>query len=845
MSDDDDGKERKGIPLASNGNVVRYHKRYALLQVAVFLVVVGAFFALIVRQILLRQAADIEVLAQRFEQHVHFIGSDFGYLRKEMTKLRMSAEEDLFESRNADTPMHRLFQFLKSTPDGKAFHLDEIGPPYRSENIGNLTGDGSLEDRSPDWYREISMALGLIDDFNRLAATMPNLTWIYYYSADNFAVYYPWVLSTETRFEKESYKLTAWTLGLPANNPNREPYWTEVYFDSVGKGLMVSCLAPIYDEDRFVGVVGADWSVDYLNEIVASFEPERGGRIVLYDQFDHLLAAPGQIAATDGQIRGLGDRLPSELGSAQDRLREIPPGVVETINGWHVLKADLAGTPFRALWFERAPSTAEMLVGHIGSGGFALLCGLTIILLVSLTITHLAFVRPSEKFVRHLLVKSKGKPSVPDHSIPQAWRPWFETITRVFDENTALTEDLEKRNRDLREEMRERKRAEEVLRHSEERYRTLFESSRDAIMTLAPPTWQFTSGNPATVEMFRAKDEKEFASKGPWDLSPERQPDGQLSSHKAKMMIEQAMRDGSHFFEWMHQRLDGEDFPATVLLTRTNIAGQQLLQATVRDITESKRAEEALRSDKLLSEEYIDSLPGLFYVFDEQRFVRWNREWERVTGYSGEELASRYGTDFFEGVDRTLIGKRMLKVFREGVADAEAELVTKDGRRIPYYFTGLRKTLNGKDHLVGLGIDITERRAAEEALTATRLMLETAIAQSPSGILVADAPDVTIRLANTAALGIHGGDPKILTGIEVGQHSINWKTFRPDGTPYPPEQLPLSRAVLAGEETHDEEVVIRNENGEEHWVSANAAPHSRYTGSHNGGHCRVPRHYRP
>jgi len=50
------------------------------------------------------------------------------------------------------------------------------------------------------------------------------------------------------------------------------------------------------------------------------------------------------------------------------------------------------------------------------------------------------------------------------------------------------------------------------------------------------------------------------------------------------------------------------------------------------DITERKQAEEALLHEKRLSEEYINSLPGLFYVFDKERFVKWNRQWEQVTG---------------------------------------------------------------------------------------------------------------------------------------------------------------------------------------------------------------------
>jgi len=54
--------------------------------------------------------------------------------------------------------------------------------------------------------------------------------------------------------------------------------------------------------------------------------------------------------------------------------------------------------------------------------------------------------------------------------------------------------------------------------------------------------------------------------------------------------------------------------------------------------------------------------------------------------------------------------------------------------------------------------DITERKLAEEELLEAQEFIKTALAQSPSGILIADAPDVTIRLANKAAVGLRGGD---------------------------------------------------------------------------------------
>ena len=140
--------------------------------------------------------------------------------------------------------------------------------------------------------------------------------------------------------------------------------------------------------------------------------------------------------------------------------------------------------------------------------------------------------------------------------------------------------------------------AQRELEASEERYRILFESSQDAIMTVVPPSWGFTSGNGACIKLFGARDEAEFISCTPWELSPEYQPDGRPSAEKAKEMMEAAMRQGAKFFEWTHKRLDGIEFPASVLVTRMEIDGQVLLQATVRDLTEQKLLEEKFRQSQ-------------------------------------------------------------------------------------------------------------------------------------------------------------------------------------------------------------------------------------------------------
>ncbi len=135
----------------------------------------------------------------------------------------------------------------------------------------------------------------------------------------------------------------------------------------------------------------------------------------------------------------------------------------------------------------------------------------------------------------------------------------------------------------------------ESLRESEERYRVLFVNSRDAFMTAAPPSWLFTSGNKATLRMFEVGDEAAFTKLGPWDVSPEFQPDGRPSSEAALAMMQTAMEKGAHFFEWTHRRLGGALFPSTVLLTRMEIGGQALLQGIVRDISDQKALEDGLR----------------------------------------------------------------------------------------------------------------------------------------------------------------------------------------------------------------------------------------------------------
>ena len=217
---------------------------------------------------------------------------------------------------------------------------------------------------------------------------------------------------------------------------------------------------------------------------------------------------------------------------------------------------------------------------------------------------------------------------------------------------------------------------------------------------------------------------------------------------------------------------------------------------------------------------YEVDLAGNFVFFNESMCI--------ILGYTKDELLGMNNRQYMDEENAKKVFNAFNRVFKTGESYKafDWELIRQDGSKC-YVETSVVLIEDSKGQPIGFqGIarDITERKRAEEKLRVSQRILETAIAQSPSGIIIADAPDVTIRLANRAAFGIRGGNTSILTNIDVKQHADRWQTFLPDGSPYPSEQLPLSRAVLQGEVTKDEEVIIRDEEGNNHWVSANAAP---------------------
>jgi diguanylate cyclase (GGDEF)-like protein/PAS domain S-box-containing protein len=196
-----------------------------------------------------------------------------------------------------------------------------------------------------------------------------------------------------------------------------------------------------------------------------------------------------------------------------------------------------------------------------------------------------------EKLVQVLLdLFEKAKAGLPS---PAEVAP-LEPSLYFAEYSKRLSTMLDKKVAQLEREVTERKRAEDTLRESEEKYRDLFEYAGDALFIM-DDRFRFLECNNHTLKLFGCKSREQIIGKTPDIVSPEIQPDGQISYEKARRLTLLVMEGKPQRFEWKHHRLDNKKpFWVSVSLSRIKIKDKYFMQAVVQDITERKRAEERI-----------------------------------------------------------------------------------------------------------------------------------------------------------------------------------------------------------------------------------------------------------
>ena len=257
-----------------------------------------------------------------------------------------------------------------------------------------------------------------------------------------------------------------------------------------------------------------------------------------------------------------------------------------------------------------------------------------------------------------------------------------------------------------------RKRAEKDLVESERRFRTLFEQAAVGVAEIDPLSGRFIHVNRRYCHIVGLTMDEILNTDFQSITHPE-----DIENDLSHMRSLIAGDINEYSIDKRYIRKDGGVVWVSLTVYPTWLPGESPTRhiAIVEDITERKKAEDALRAERNFSNAVLHSLPSVFYLYDENlTFLRWNERLEQVLGYSGEEIVRLSPLDFFAGADRELVAARIQEVFDKGAAEVEANFVAKNGTCMPYYFTGVMTTIAGRRCLLGVGIDITERKQAEE-----------------------------------------------------------------------------------------------------------------------------------
>ncbi len=202
----------------------------------------------------------------------------------------------------------------------------------------------------------------------------------------------------------------------------------------------------------------------------------------------------------------------------------------------------------------------------------------------------------------------------------------------------------------------------EKLERSEKKYRTLFNSSIDAISILDLTTERFVDCNNAAIDLHDTESRENFLGTTPGELSPEYQPNGQSSKKLASEQIQNAFKGGGRSFEWTHCKRDGTPFPAVITLSPLVIGEKKFVLAIARDITHRRQAEEAREQlIKSLHEalEKVKTLSGLVPICSKCKKIRDDKGyWNQVEVHIQNHTYAKFSHGICPECSDELYGKK-------------------------------------------------------------------------------------------------------------------------------------------------------------------------------------------
>ena len=266
-------------------------------------------------------------------------------------------------------------------------------------------------------------------------------------------------------------------------------------------------------------------------------------------------------------------------------------------------------------------------------------------------------------------------------------------------------------------------------------YRVLFEKSKDAILIIRNE--QFVDCNQAALDMLGYHDKNGLLTTHPSKLSPAFQSDGTDSFKKAKEMIDTALKNGSHRFEWEHIKANGTIFPVEVVLTAiSNQEGNRVIHTIWRDITERVQMEKARQEEREMLSTILESTPhGITLIDNQGKYLYVNPYFTEITGYTLKDIPTKESW-FAKAYPDKEYRKKVSETWDHDSNQPEKEksrefiITCKNGES---KYIEFRSTFLS-DQKISVLSDITQQKKAEEALRESEERMKAILIATPDPI---------------------------------------------------------------------------------------------------------------
>jgi PAS domain S-box-containing protein len=366
----------------------------------------------------------------------------------------------------------------------------------------------------------------------------------------------------------------------------------------------------------------------------------------------------------------------------------------------------------------------------------------------------------------------------------------------------------------------ERHQAEEALRKSEEKYRTLVETTATGFL-IVDSEGKVLDANEEYVRLTGHEALREILGRSVTEWTAEH--DRQRNAEEVRKCVVRGFVRG---LEIAYVDKQGKVTPIEINATVLQADEGLRILSLCRDITERKRAEESVRQSHALLSAIMEETPDAVFVKDKQgRYLIINsagagflgKPVEGVVGKDDSELFSLDTAHHIMALDRRI----MLSGKTQTVE--ELDYVTAAGVTRTYLSTkGPYRDAHG--HVIGLiGVcrDITERKRAEKALRDSEERYRSVIAAMQDGIVLLDA-DGSIRECNAAAERILGLSAEQMRGRTP--HDPRWRAIHEDGSPFPGPEHPPMVTLRTGQPCTDVVMGVHKPDGTLTWISINSQP---------------------